>query len=62
MGRNSGSETSERSMRWKADLFENVNKKWDEGMTYNEIAEHFGITANAVKSKIRGRLRNTPGR
>lgn len=48
---------SERSQKWRADMFALANKLWDDGKTYREIATQLGITVASVKVKIRGRPR-----
>lgn len=57
-GKSSPQNKSERSRRYKADLFDLVNRKYDEGMSYREIADFLGITMSQVEAKIRGRPRN----
>lgn len=57
MSTQNGQKRSERALKWRADLWEIVNRLYDGGRTYAEIAEQLGITVSQVKSKIRGRQR-----
>lgn len=57
MGRSTSS--TPRGIKYRMDLWEIVNRLWDAGYTYNQIADQLGITVAQVKAKVRGRLRNT---
>lgn len=59
MSSRTSNKSSERSLKWRASMFEIANRLWDEGRTYDEIATQLGITVASVKAKIRGRPRNS---